>query len=70
MLADEAQFRNLQWRKATHSTGNGACVEVASVGGLLAVRDSQDRTGPVVLCTQPTWQALLSELRAVSIRGL
>jgi Domain of unknown function (DUF397) len=63
MLADEPQLRNLLWRKATHSTGNGACVEVASVGGLLAVRDSQNPTGPVVLCTPSNWQAFLSKLR-------
>nr|WP_285697083.1 DUF397 domain-containing protein [Actinomadura sp. NBRC 104412] len=40
------------WRKATRSLNNGGeCVELASVGGVVAVRDSKDPDGPVLLLT-------------------
>jgi len=37
---------NLQWRKATHSSGNGGnCIEVATADRTVAVRDSRDPDG-------------------------
>jgi hypothetical protein len=60
MLADEHRFRALDWRKATYSTSNGACVEVQSRGGVLAIRDSLDPEGPILLLDHPTWRALLN----------
>lgn len=52
----------LKWRKASRSTGNGACVEVASFNRIVAVRDSQDASGPVISCTQPDWRKFLSRV--------
>jgi len=49
----------LAWRKALRSTGNGACVEVAPAGGLIAVRDSKDPDGPILRYTQAEWDAFL-----------
>lgn len=41
---------SLNWRTSSYSGGNGgACVEVArNLPGIVAVRDSKDRTGPVL----------------------
>ena len=51
-----------EWRKSTRSGYNG-CVEVAFVGGQVAVRDSKDRQGPVLLFTDSEWQAFLAGAR-------
>jgi hypothetical protein len=50
------------WRKATRSGGNG-CVEVGLVDGQIAVRDSKDREGPVLLFTANEWEAFLGGAR-------
>lgn len=41
------------WRKSSYSASNGGdCVEVAGPAGALAVRDSKDPDGPVLLVTR------------------
>jgi len=50
------------WHKSTHSSANG-CVEVAFVDGNIAVRDSKDRRGPVLLFTPHEWTAFLAGVR-------
>jgi hypothetical protein len=50
------------WRKSTLSNVNG-CVEVAFVAGQIAVRDSKDRQGPVLVFTAPEWAAFLGGVR-------
>jgi hypothetical protein len=56
----------LDWRKSTFSNGSGgACVEVANLAdGAIAVRDSKDRTGPVLAFTRAEWNAFLAGARA------
>ncbi|GAA4236791.1 hypothetical protein GCM10022254_47300 [Actinomadura meridiana] len=42
-----------EWRKSSRSTSNGAeCVELAGAAGVVAVRDSKDPDGPVLLLTR------------------
>jgi hypothetical protein len=38
----------LQWRKAQASVANGACVEVATAGKVVAIRDSKNPDGHVI----------------------
>ncbi|OLT30866.1 DUF397 domain-containing protein [Actinomadura sp. CNU-125] len=43
-------LNNAQWRRATKSLNNGGeCVELAGFPGSVAVRDSKDPEGPVLL---------------------
>jgi hypothetical protein len=53
------------WRKSTHSTSNGgACVETATLGALVAVRDTKDDGhGPVLRFTSRAWSAFTTTLR-------
>jgi hypothetical protein len=50
------------WRKSAASGANG-CVEVAFIGGRVAIRDSKDRRGPVLLFTRTEWRAFLRGAR-------
>lgn len=44
---------NVAWRKSSRSTSTGGnCVELAGVAGAVAVRDSKDPDGPVLLLTR------------------
>lgn len=50
-----------QWRKSTRSGGNtDMCVEVAFVGEAIAVRDSKDTAGPVLVFNRGEWDAFVA----------
>jgi hypothetical protein len=51
------------WRKSSYSGDNGgACVEVAMADTVL-VRDTTDRSGPVVTFTANAWRTFLAAMR-------
>ena len=54
------------WRKIRRSFSNGGCVEVASAARrkLVAVRDTRDRGGPVLLFGGSTWGRFVAGLKA------
>jgi len=51
------------WVKARRSSNAGACVEVRRHNGMIEVRDSKDRSGPVLRFTGPEWDAFLDGTR-------
>ena len=48
-----------EWRKSARSNNEGACVEVRLVDGVVQVRDSKDRSGPLLRFTPVEWVAFL-----------
>jgi hypothetical protein len=49
---------HFEFAKSSHSSGNGECVEVArNIPGTVAVRDSKDVTGPMVVVAPSAWAA-------------
>lgn len=55
-----------QWRTSSYSgTNGGACVEVArNLPGIVAVRDSKDRTGPVLTFSPAQWDAFTAGVKS------
>ncbi|MGC4896433.1 DUF397 domain-containing protein [Micromonospora sp. DT31] len=45
------------WRKSSHSGDEGACVEMAPLAEAVAVRDSKDPAGPVLVFPPAAWAA-------------
>ena len=52
------------WRKSLRSIANGACVEVAPVSGVIAVRDSVNPAGSVIRYSTQTWEAFIVHTKA------
>lgn len=58
-MRTESNSAHWAWRKAAASGTNG-CVEVAPLpDGGVAVRDSKDKTGPVLSFTRHEWASFL-----------
>ena len=57
------ELTGARWRTSTRSSGNGgACVEVAdNLPGVVAVRDSKDRGGPVLTFAPTAWRAFVTQ---------
>lgn len=56
------------WRSSSRSNDQGLCVEVADnlvqALGVVAVRDSKDRSGPALAVGGPGWERFIRAVRA------
>lgn len=65
MAPQDIDLSRAAWRKSTYSNNGGACVEVASnLPGIIAVRDSKDPHGPVLVFPLHEWQSFVEGMRA------
>jgi len=57
--------RDLSWRKSSYSGNGGAtCVEVGqSRDGMIAIRDTTDRTGPMLAVSSAAWRRLAAQVK-------
>lgn len=63
-MFDAPEIQSVRWFKSTRSTSNGNCVEVADLTSGVAVRDSKDPDGPVLLISTGGWRDFVASLRA------
>jgi hypothetical protein len=57
-----SDFSNAPWHKSTRS-GSAGCVEVATLKGVVGVRDSKDCQGPILVFRFDEWNAFLAGVR-------
>ena len=60
----------LNWRKASYSASNGGCVEVADHSNRVLVRDTQDRTGPLLRFSPAAWRVFADRVKRSLASGL
>jgi Domain of unknown function (DUF397) len=63
---------DVTWRKSSYSGGNGGnCIEVGAHAGArrVLVRDTKDRTGPVLAFNARNWQRFADRVKA-GVRGV
>ncbi len=58
------RLAGLRWRKSTHSGSNGGgCIEVAGHDSRVLVRDTHDRSGPVLQFGPGAWRQFTGEVK-------
>jgi hypothetical protein len=58
------ELARASWRKSSRSGNSANCVETCRLtDGLVAVRDSKDRSGPVLIFTVSEWGAFTHGVR-------
>jgi hypothetical protein len=70
ILLSDAERAGLAWLKAQSSAGNGQCVEIASAAGRIAIRDSKDPDGPILVYTPGEFRAFLDGARNGEFDGV
>jgi Domain of unknown function (DUF397) len=63
MTLSDAERGALFWLKAQRSGANGQCVEIASTASKIAVRDSKDPDGPILVYTPTEFSAFVEGAR-------
>lgn len=55
----------MNWRKSSYSgQGGGNCIEVADHGSRVMVRDTKDRTGPMLRFSSAAWRRFADKVKA------
>jgi Domain of unknown function (DUF397) len=51
-----------EWRRSTACSAT-TCVEVATIGDTIAIRDSKDPESPILSYSRRDWQAFISRVK-------
>jgi Domain of unknown function (DUF397) len=63
IILSEAERAALSWFKAQASSYQGACVELAWASGNIAMRDSKDPDGPILVYNPTEFKAFIDGAR-------
>ncbi|MEU8804861.1 DUF397 domain-containing protein [Spirillospora sp. NPDC048819] len=63
VAVDMTDISRATWRKSSHSSANGECVEISRVHGAVAVRDSRDPQGLALLFARSAWQVFSRRIK-------
>jgi hypothetical protein len=69
MSTSANDLRDREWRKATRSVANGACVEVATASAVVAIRDSKDPDGVILRYSSDSWRRFVADARTGRFDG-
>jgi hypothetical protein len=50
-----------QWQRSSYSGNSGNCVEIADLGHIIAVRDSKNPDGTVLIVSRQGWRQFMSD---------
>ncbi|MGW4984047.1 DUF397 domain-containing protein [Streptomyces mirabilis] len=59
-----AAATGFDWFKSSHSSGDQSCVEVATVPGLVPVRDSKNPQGPALAFAPHAWSQFIGPVKS------
>jgi hypothetical protein len=65
-MNEDRDLSRASWLKSSFSNGQGgACIEVArNLPGIVAVRDSKNPDGPVLIVSRDEWASFTTRVRA------
>ena len=58
----DVDLSRAQWKKSSYSGNSGNCVEVADLGHAVAVRDSKDTEGAVLVVGPGEWRLFVERI--------
>jgi len=65
MLRARSPVSRLSWRKSTYSLANGECVEVATIGDGVAVRDSSHQCDSWLSFPAIDWRDFIAAIKTL-----
>jgi hypothetical protein len=57
----------MNWRRSSKPCESGACVEIASAGDVIAVRNSRSPDGPMLTFGRDAWADFVAKVKSGSL---
>ena len=62
-MTPHEQFRDAAWHKSSYSQGATQCVEIATSGTNVAIRDSKNPAGPILVLTAEHMRTFIDQIK-------